>query len=97
MPSTTKRLAESSTLDVTAVFENSNRNLISASYFNWEKLIDRTMEWVNFGAELNGADLSQFELFFEVARCFQSVSTESYIEDGATVTHYETRFADLQE
>ena len=97
MPSTTKRLAESSTLDVTAVFESSNRNLISASYFNWEKLVDRTMEWVNFGAELSGADLTQFELFFEVARCFQSVSTESYIEDGATVTHYETRFADLQE
>ncbi|MFC1757765.1 hypothetical protein ACFL2H_03225 [Planctomycetota bacterium] len=96
MPETTRRLAEPSNLDVNAVFEGSTRHLVSVSYFNFTKLVDRMMEWVSFGAELNGAELEQFELFFDVARCFRGVSSETYIEGDASVTHYETRFTDLE-
>lgn len=95
MPETTRRLSQKTALDIQGVFVDSDKPFSMVAYFSPSKFIGRIREWIDFGAELTGNDISVYEVFFDVAQCFESFSMASYAEGEATVTHFESRFRDL--
>jgi hypothetical protein len=104
----TERLLTSTPLKVDGgPLADPKRKLSYASYINWAGMVDALPPWVDFGIELattfnpgqeiNKEDiLKQAGTVFEVLKVFRTTMTASYAEDGAQVTHSETRVQDLK-
>ena len=80
--------------------------LAGALYFNWPALVDTLTPWAEFGATaiLDSKDvpkdahaeiLGQVRTVLEVLKVYRGTTSATYLEDGVTVTHYETVIKDL--
>ncbi|MDP7014955.1 MAG: hypothetical protein QGG36_04115, partial [Pirellulaceae bacterium] len=87
-----------------------SRALGAASHFNWAKFVDTLVSWTEYGLAV-GAEVDpdgeevfeqykvfrpQIEPVVNVLKCFRSATAVTYTSDGATVTHYELHFRDLE-
>lgn len=83
-----------------------DKKLAGASAFNWPALIDALTPWVELGITAakpppvgDGPDadvLKQARVVLEVLKCFRGVTSATYFENGALVTHSESVVRDLK-
>ena len=102
IPKTTRRLLAKTTYQGDDIVSQHQDNAGGAFRFSLSSLIDAFAPWIDYGVEVSGeeVDEGQFEQVrtgLEIAKCFRTLSTVTYQEDGAWVTHYETHFEDLPE
>lgn len=79
------------------------KKLASASYVNWNGMIDLFVPWVEYGFDLAPGGglfdkddiLKQVKGAFDSLKAFRSSTAATYEEDGAIVTHSETIIRDL--
>jgi hypothetical protein len=74
----------------------------AAMRFSLAGLIDAVAPWVDYGVELSGEEvdatvLDQVHTGLEIAKCLRGISTITYQENDAWVTHFEMHLEDLQE
>jgi hypothetical protein len=86
-----------------------SRPRTGAVYFDWPALVNTLSPWVQIAGQLaaqqqpEGANavpnlkeiLPQIETFLEVAKCFRTYTSSTYVEDKALVTHSEVVVKDL--
>ncbi len=70
--------------------------------FSLAGLIDAVAPWVDYGVELSGEEvdatvLDQVHTGLEIAKCLREISTITYQDNDAWVTHFEMHLEDLQE
>lgn len=103
----TRRLLRATPLEVGGVLAESDRPLAMAAVLDWAALIDAVTPWVDLVVEMTAAAppggdpaqpdsiRSQVHTVLEVLKVLRSVTSESYFEDGALVTHTLTRIRDV--
>ena len=110
LPQFTARLLANTPLQGQGPLANYNRPLAAAGKFEFARLLGAIEPWMDYGIELSGAfDASmqqdgnpmgnipqQIHDALDVLKCFRGVSSVTYQEGGAMVTHAEWRFEDLQ-
>ena len=99
-----ERLLKSTPLKTgTAPLSDPARPLDSAFHFHWAGLVDAVSPWVGYAMALRPADDGTAEMkrmakkVTGLLRVFQSYTSATYREAGATVTHSETVFRDVDE
>jgi hypothetical protein len=109
-PDHTQRLLKETTPPRDGPLADSKRPLAGAAYFNWSALMDAVTPWIEYASaaddfDENDADsadgvtadigtVSTLKSIMEVLKCFHCYSSATYMEDGATITHYELHFQD---
>lgn len=80
-----------------------DRPLLSAVYFDWAGFVDALTPWVDYGfdqAGKSGQDLDsiakQVRTVAEVLKCLRTVTSVTYIEGNAVVTHSEVVIRDVE-
>jgi hypothetical protein len=83
-----------------------DKKLAGASAFNWPALVDALTPWVELGITSakpppvgDGPDadvLKQARVVLEVLKCFRGMTSATYFENGAWVTHSESVVRDLK-
>jgi hypothetical protein len=109
LPKFSLRLMQSSPLSAAGPLANRDRPLAAAGYCNWAGLIGAAAAWVDYGidqAHAGDADVgggaaesakaikAQVRVGLEFLQCLRGVSSVSYFEDDALVTHSEWHFED---
>ena len=77
---------------------DSKRPLVSAGYLSWAGLVDAATPWVDEGLRMGRLPndvVEQVQVGLELLKVFRSVSSVTYLEQGAVVTHSESIFRDL--
>jgi hypothetical protein len=93
-----ERLLKATPLKVGGVLKDPKRPLAGAAWLRWSGLIDAIAPWVNLGTKQSAmpqvetpvrwADVaSQTPAVLELLKVLQTISSESYVEDEALVTH----------
>jgi hypothetical protein len=104
LPRQAARLLEPKPLEAGAPLADPDRKMGAAVYFNFAGLLDAAAPWVDYGMKMGFADadpnwlatvMSQVNTGMEVLKCFKGVSTATYQETNAWVTHFEITFEDL--
>lgn len=85
---------------------NRDRPLAAAAHFHWAGLVEAVAPWIAYGSELAPvAELTEGEVspqdvkeataaVFDLLKCFKSMSSVSYFENEALVTHSEWHLVD---
>ncbi len=103
-----ERLLKATPLKVGGVLKHPTRPLAGAAWLRWSGLIDAARPWVNLATK-QAADpqvetpvqlyqiASQAPAALEVLKVLQTVSSESYLEDQAMVTHLLLEIRDIKD
>jgi hypothetical protein len=73
--------------------------LASAAYFDWAGLVDAAGPWIDLGIDSSGPPqevVDQIRTGVEILKVLRSISSATYLEQGAVVTHHETIIRDLE-
>jgi hypothetical protein len=109
-PKTTARLLADTPLQGQGPLANYDRPLASAGQLEFAKLLEVIEPWVDYGFQLYmmigvaqqpgagpmGNIPQQIHDAFDVLKCFRGVSSVTYLEGNAMVTHAQWRFEDLE-
>ncbi len=107
---TTERLLAAKPLDAGGPLARAgDRDLLAASYVNWEGTVKAVAPWIEMGVDamLNrfidedekeklASIRKQVTTVLEVLTVFRSYASVTFVEDKATVTHGESVFRDLE-
>jgi hypothetical protein len=101
------RLLKKTPLAVEGPLANHDRPLASAAYFNWAGLVSAVEPWIDYGyaqgavpevpaeAEVSPAEVREgTKAVLEFLKCLRTMSSVSYFEEGALVTHSEWHLVD---
>jgi hypothetical protein len=105
LPRFTARLMAGTPLEGSGPLADGNRPLAAAYQFHFARLLDAIDPWVDYGMMLSGQDMEQTPMgnikqqvhdVLDVLKCFRGVSSVTYLEGEALVSHAQWRFEDLQ-
>jgi hypothetical protein len=110
LPRFTERLMTNTPVQGEGPLANTNRPLAAAAHLNFAGLIEAIEPWINFGIGMSmggfptatqpGGQMQgwsqQVMDVLEVIKCFRAMSSVTYEEGGAMVTHAEWHFQDLE-
>jgi hypothetical protein len=93
-------------LDGGPLADAAGKPLAAATLVNWPALVDAAGAWIEAGVAMAGLPptppgpegdvLKQVKVVLEVLKCFRGMSSVTYLEDGAMVTHSESVIRDLK-
>ncbi len=102
----TQRLLKSTPLEIGGLLADSNSNMAIAAMFDWAGLVDAATPWVDFAMEMAiekvgpAADTSevadQVKTVLELLKVLRTITSKTYAEGDATVTHTLVEFRDIQ-
>ncbi len=105
LPKFTARLLKDTPLKGQGPLADVDRPLAAAGYLDFARLIDAFKPWIDYGMKLSGADAQdgpmgnvsqQVHDILDVLKCFRGISSVTYLEGNALVTHSQWNFEDLQ-
>ena len=101
------RLLKKTPLAIEGPLAARDRPLASAAYCNWAGLVSATEPWIDYGfaqgavpevpeeAELTSQEVREgTQAVLEFIKCLRTMSSVSYLEEGALVTHSEWHVVD---
>jgi hypothetical protein len=102
----TERLLKAAPLSIGGVLDKTDRPLAAAVWLDWAALVDAAAPWVDFAfqqaAAAKAADESRLKttldhvhIGLEVLKALRSITSESYLEGEALVTHTLTEMHDV--
>jgi hypothetical protein len=103
----TERLLQATPPALGGVLEKADRPLAAAVWIDWAALLTAGTPWVEFGAEqamtakgVSDSDrqpiVDQIHTGLDVLKALQSISDESYLEDGVLVNHTLVEIHDVE-
>lgn len=100
IPEASERLAQKNALASTGVLQRTSKPAYFAVHIDFAGFVDFARDWVGYAATLNddvAEQMVHIDFVMDLLECFGSMSSVSYPEDGAIVTHYEMSFQDLED
>ena len=100
IPEASERLAEKNDPPSSGVLQRASKPAYFAVHFDFGGFVNVAKDWVDYAASLNddvAEQMPHIEFVMNLLECFGSVSSVSYPEDGAVVTHFEVKFKDLED
>lgn len=102
-----ERLLKATPPAIGGVLKKSDRPLAAAAWFNWAALVTTATPWVDFaieqaavakdlGEEQQKPIAQQVHTGLEVIQVLRSITGETYLEDGALVSHTLTEIRDVE-
>ena len=108
LPRFTARLLTDTPLQGQGPLANTDRPLASAGQLDFARLLQALEPWIDYGLQLGlgmaedqpgdgpmGGIPQQVHDVLDVLQCFRGVSSVTYLEGNAMVTHSQCRFQDL--
>ncbi len=108
LPQFTARLLAATPLQGEGPLTQVDRPLAAAGQLDFARLVDAIEPWIDYGLQVSQGfdpdgvaegplDVSQqVRDVLRILRCFRGVSSATYVESNATVTHWQARFVDLE-
>jgi len=104
-PDHAERLLTETPLSAGGAIADPDRPLAAAMVFDFAGLVDALTPWINLAIEQGMKDspmqaamvASQVRIVLDVIKVLRTVTSESYFEDGALVTHSLTEIRDIEE
>jgi len=104
-PDHAERLLTETPLSAGGAIGDTDRALAGALVFDFAALIDTLTPWINLAIEQGMKDspmqaamvAGQVQIVLDVIKVLRTVTSESYFEDGALVTHSLTEIRDIEE
>jgi hypothetical protein len=100
VPKMTVRLIADTPLQAEGPLADTQKPLAAAFHCNFAGILDTIEPWIDYALTVSGADVGadvteQIKTGFEIGKCFRGVSSVTYQEGDAWVSHYEAHFQDL--